>query len=86
MSTDQTAVEAARRGARHGLVKRPRLQQEKRVQLRSDLAKGYDGGDSIRNLAAEHKLSYGLTRTLLLEADVPLRPRGAGRATQKDEV
>jgi len=64
-----------RRGARGHQVRRPRRRGEDREQLRTDLAKGYQGRSSIRTLAAGHDLSYGLTRTLLLEAGVELRTR-----------
>lgn len=64
-----------RRGARGQQVRRPRRRGEEREQLRKDLAKGYAARSSIRTLAAVHGLSYGLTRTLLLEAGVKLRTR-----------
>ncbi|MFI0934666.1 helix-turn-helix domain-containing protein [Streptomyces sp. NPDC021019] len=67
--------------------RRPRRRGQEREQLRTDLAKGYGGGEgagsSIRRLAAAHRLSYGLTRTLLLEAGVELRTRA--RKTETGE-
>ncbi|MBM9506730.1 helix-turn-helix domain-containing protein [Actinacidiphila acididurans] len=55
--------------------RRPRRRGEERELLRAQLKKGYARPASIRNLAAEHDLSYGLTRVLLLEAGVELRTR-----------
>lgn len=79
MSTDQ---EMQPRGSR------PRLTPEARALLREALAKGYEQtGDerapSIRDLAAEHGRSFGLARTLLLEAGVKLRPARGGRKSRK---
>ncbi|MGW5930549.1 helix-turn-helix domain-containing protein [Streptomyces anulatus] len=75
------------RGSREKQERRPRRRGQEREQLRTDLAKGYDGGEgpgsSIRRLAAAHRLSYGLTRTLLLEAGVELRARA--RRTETGE-
>ncbi|MFJ6014527.1 helix-turn-helix domain-containing protein [Streptomyces sp. NPDC092952] len=84
MSTDLTHPSPERRGARHEPTRRPRLRGEDRDRVRAALAKEYDAGTSIRALADERGLSFGLTRTLLLEAKVKLRhqPRrltGAGR-------
>lgn len=70
MSTDLTVPQewpVARR--------RPRRRGAERERLREALADGYEGGASIRDVAAGHGLSYGLARTLLLEAGVTLRSR-----------
>ncbi|MGW6456312.1 helix-turn-helix domain-containing protein [Streptomyces sp. NPDC055078] len=75
MSTDQRTPLQERRGARHELTRRPRLRGEDRDRVRAKLAEKYAENASIRNLAAEYDLSFGLTRTLLLEADVELRHR-----------
>ncbi|WP_284576658.1 helix-turn-helix domain-containing protein [Streptomyces sp. 2P-4] len=64
-----------RRGPRGPQERRPRRRGQEREKLRSDLAKGYDSGASIRMLADDYELSFGLTRTLLLEAGVTLRTR-----------
>ncbi|BBA98280.1 hypothetical protein RVR_4411 [Actinacidiphila reveromycinica] len=64
-----------RRGARRDLQRRPRLRGDDRDTKRTALAEGYRARASIRALAAEHDLSFGLTRTLLLEAGVELRSR-----------
>ncbi|MFD4315061.1 helix-turn-helix domain-containing protein [Streptomyces sp. NPDC058548] len=74
MTSEQTPT-PERRGARGQQVRRPRRRGEVRDQLRQALATGYNGGASIRDLAGEHDVSYGLTRTLLLEAEVELRAR-----------
>lgn len=54
----------------------PRVRGEEREALRAELAAGYGRGLSIRVLAADFDLSYGLTRTLLVEANVLLRQSG----------
>jgi len=60
-----------------GQRSRPRLTGEAREAKRKELARGYEEHrQSIRSLAAEHDLSYGTTRLLLLEAGVRLRTRG----------
>ncbi|GGZ23819.1 hypothetical protein GCM10010387_16320 [Streptomyces inusitatus] len=74
MNEDQDQ-ESVRRGVRGPQVRRPRLKGEVRDQLRAAVAAGYASGSSIRALAAEHGLSFGLTRILLIEAEVPLRTR-----------
>jgi hypothetical protein len=68
-----------RRGSRQGREYRPRLRGEEREEMRKTLAKKYDAGASIRELATEHSLSYGLTRHLLVEAGVTLRGRSGQR-------
>lgn len=73
MSNDQTTPE--RRGSRQELTRRPRVKGAKRAALQKALVDGYAADNSIRALAAEHDMSYGLTRTLLLDAGVTLRPR-----------
>ncbi|MFJ2206024.1 helix-turn-helix domain-containing protein [Streptomyces microflavus] len=59
--------------------RRARIRGKAREELRASLAKGYDGGLSIRKLAGPAGLSYGLTRTLLKEAKVTLRTRAPRR-------
>lgn len=54
---------------------RPRLRDDERALVRGLMAKEYRAGAAIRALAAQHELSYGLARTLLLEAGVELRSR-----------
>ncbi|WP_019548532.1 helix-turn-helix domain-containing protein [Streptomyces sulphureus] len=84
MSTDPTVQsEKAQHGAR-GEVKRrpPRLRGDERTAMAKQFGEQYEAGASIRDLIAEHGLSYGLTRTLLLEAGVTLRSRRGGRETR----
>ncbi|WTW95459.1 helix-turn-helix domain-containing protein [Streptomycetaceae bacterium NBC_01309] len=65
-----------RRGAQLDVKRRRDVRGEEREQLRQVLAIGYRAGASIRALGAAHDdLSYGLTRTLLLEAGVTMRSR-----------
>lgn len=47
-----------------------------RVVTARRLRRKYEGGSTIRSLAGEAGLSYGLTRVLLLEAKTKLRGRG----------
>lgn len=60
-------------------VRRPRLTGKERDKVGSAMAELYGGGASIRAVAAEYGRSFGLTRALLLEAGVTLRP-GKGRS------
>ncbi|WP_381792850.1 helix-turn-helix domain-containing protein [Streptomyces niveus] len=60
----------------------PRLRGGERERVRDDVAKKYDTGLSIRAVAAEHGLSFGLTHTLLHEAKVTLR---SGRRRKGDQ-
>ncbi|MFD8774548.1 helix-turn-helix domain-containing protein [Streptomyces sp. NPDC059916] len=75
MTDDQTVQSNERQYAGYP----PRLRGDEREAMRKTLAKKYDAGASIRALAAEHGLSYGLTRGLLLEQRVTLRSRRGGR-------
>ena len=59
-----------------GRRSRPRVTGEARASLSDTLRREYDGGSSIRQLAARHSLSITLTRTLLATAGAQLRPRG----------
>lgn len=55
---------------------RPRVTGEERARLRKAVADDYRAkGASIRAVADKHGLSYGLTRQLLQEARVQMRPR-----------
>ncbi|MEV6565939.1 helix-turn-helix domain-containing protein [Streptomyces kronopolitis] len=73
--------QAPKRGSRGHREYRPRLRGAEREKLRRQLAQEYNGG-SIRELAARHNLSFGLTRLLLIEEDVELRSRGNRKAEQ----
>jgi hypothetical protein len=76
MSNQDQAHQPARGTARpEGQVRRPRLRGEERDKVRAAAKKDYDGGASIRDVAAQHNVSFGLARTLLLEAKVTLRTR-----------
>lgn len=44
--------------------------------MRKVVARGYRRGQSIRPLGKKHGLTYGVTRRLLLEEGVDLRPPG----------
>lgn len=57
-----------------------RLRGEARAATGRLLAERYETGTSIREVAGEFSLSYGLTRSLLLEAGVELRARGRAAA------
>ncbi|MBT3164031.1 transcriptional regulator [Streptomyces sp. Vc74B-19] len=56
--------------------KRTTLTGRDRVVKARRLRRKYESGATIRSLAAEAGLSYGLTRVLLLEAKTKLRERG----------
>jgi hypothetical protein len=70
---------------RRETIRRKRLRGEDRKAVRTAVVKAYEQERaSIRALAGVHGLSFGLTRTLLLEGGVVLRDRrrtraGAGR-------
>lgn len=69
-----------------GLPEKPRGKQlpaAERARAASILRKRYDQGESIRQLAAYSGYSIGLVRTLLLETDVTLRPKGGGGRSRK---
>ncbi|MBB6119596.1 helix-turn-helix domain-containing protein [Nocardiopsis algeriensis] len=58
------------------LQKGIRVSGEDRSQLASELKRRYDGGESIRQLAAATGRSYGFVHRVLSEAGVELRGRG----------
>lgn len=64
--------------------RRPRLTSDDRARVRGELVKAYTAEMSIRALAAAYDLSYGLTRTLLLEADAQLRTPWRPKKTKDD--
>lgn len=87
MTTDLEAPEPKRRGPRGPQIRRPRLRGEERDQVRADVAKGYKAPKaSIRSVAKDQDLSFGLTRDLLLEAGVKLRGRSSGRTKQTENT
>lgn len=68
------------------LVKGARISGGQRDKLTTDLKKKYEGGRSIRDLAAETGRSYGFVHRLLSESGVELRGRGGatrGKAKKK---
>lgn len=76
--TDQETAAPQQREPRPPQVRRPVLRGEERDKLREDAVKGYAKPKaSIRSVAAEVGRSFGLTRSLLLEAGVEFR---GGRA------
>ncbi len=58
------------------LRKGTRVTGSERSELADELKKRYDGGESIRSLAAATGRSYGFVHRLLTEAGVTLRGRG----------
>ncbi len=58
------------------LKKGTRVTGADRTKLASDLKKRYDGGESIRSLAAATGRSYGFVHRILTETGVSLRGRG----------
>ena len=58
------------------LKKGTRVTGADRTKLASDLKKRYDGGESIRSLAAATGRSYGFVHRILSETGVTLRGRG----------
>lgn len=56
---------------------RQRITGDARENLRQELRTAYEAERrTIRQLAAEHSLSYGRTRDLLVEGKTELRARG----------
>ena len=72
------AVTSAHREVRvaETLKKGTRVTGSDRTKLASDLKKRYDGGESIRSLAASTGRSYGFVHRILTESGVSLRGRG----------
>ena len=58
------------------LKKGTRVTGADRSKLASELKKRYDGGESIRSLAASTGRSYGFVHRILTESGVSLRGRG----------
>ncbi|MFP3119535.1 helix-turn-helix domain-containing protein [Streptomyces sp. Iso 434] len=78
-TTGQEPVKTARRRPAPGPKRsRPRLRGDERQDTVVALAASYAAGASIRALAEERDMSYGLVRTLLLDHGVALRSRGRG--------
>jgi N6-adenosine-specific RNA methylase IME4 len=84
---DESAVDVAPRGKAHrgyagGPIEGPmvepgiHLPAEVQADLGSKLRAAYEGGASIRQIAADHCISIGRARSLLVAAGTPLRARG----------
>ena len=58
------------------LKKGTRVTGGDRAKMAGDLKKRYDGGESIRTLAAESGRSYGFVHRILSESSTSLRGRG----------
>jgi hypothetical protein len=58
------------------LKKGTRVTGSDRDRLATDLRRKYDGGESIRALAAATGRSYGFVHRILSEGGAPLRGRG----------
>ena len=58
------------------LKKGTRVTGADRNKLATELKKRYDGGESIRSLAASTGRSYGFVHRILTESGVSLRGRG----------
>lgn len=68
---------------------RQKLAGQHREAVRTELARLYRGGMTIRVLMSKFGYSYGLTHKLLVEAGVTLRPTGvrpAGKHPPTAEV
>jgi hypothetical protein len=65
--------------------KNSKITGEVRTQLKADLRAAYEGGASVRQIAAGIGRSYGSAHLLLAEAGVTFRRRGgqAGRARRR---
>jgi hypothetical protein len=65
------------------LKKGSRVTGSDRDRLTSDLRKAYDGGESIRSLAASTGRSYGFVHRILSESGTTLRGRGGATRGKK---
>jgi len=64
-------------------AKTPRRGTAERDKLTSATAVAYNGGASIRQIAATSGYSFGLVHTLLTEAGVTFRPCGGHHRKEK---
>ncbi len=53
-----------------------RITGSERAALADEVCRRYQGGESIRSLAAHTGRSYGFVHGLLVDAHIPLRSRG----------
>jgi predicted transcriptional regulator len=68
------------------LTKHSRITGVARDKLAQDLAKKYDKGTSIRDLAESIGRSYGFVHRVLSESGVTLRSRGGATRTKKKQT
>jgi Helix-turn-helix domain len=68
------------------LKKGTRVTGVDRSKLATLLGKRYDGGESIRSLAASTGRSYGFVHRILTETGVTLRGRGGATRSSKNRV
>jgi hypothetical protein len=64
-------------------AKGDRITGAARAKLAKDLRKQYEGGKSIRDLAAETGRSYGFVHRVLSESGVQLRGRGGAPKSRR---
>ena len=57
-----------------------RLSGSERVKVATQMARDYNKGLSVRDLASKYGTSLGRVRRLLIDAEIEFRPRG-GRHT-----
>ena len=82
---DSKAAATADGAGTTDLTKGKRITGDDRNSLADDLRKRYDGGESIRLLAASTGRSYGFVHRLLSESGATLRSRGgANRPSTAD--
>ena len=68
------------------LKKGTRVTGVDRSKLAALLGKRYDGGESIRSIAASTGRSYGFVHRILTETGVTLRGRGGATRSAKAKV
>ncbi|PZS19709.1 MAG: transcriptional regulator [Pseudonocardiales bacterium] len=68
------------------LNKHSRITGDARDKLAKDLAKKYEKGTSIRDLAESIGRSYGFVHRVLSESGVTLRSRGGATRTKKTQT
>ena len=72
----QAVVRTASAGRANTSRRGSRITGADRARLTADLRARYEHGESIRSLAEGSGRSYGFVHRLLVDAEVPLRPRG----------
>jgi hypothetical protein len=69
--------------SKHKEVKGRRIVGAERQTLANVLVKRYNGGESLRSLAASTDRSYGFIHRVLSESGVQLRQRGGARRRKR---